>query len=210
MEHTEQYSKASKRALGEATKGLVRSLELYASHVSGMHGGSSQMPGLFKLNDELARAVADWNEVAADHTGTFPISLQLSDDDLDDENGEDGADEDVPVAEQLSVISRWDLAIVDADAVISQGRKAHRRHRPEENKRDAEFAVHDVGSALYAITYETGERWYDIGGLEVIHGERLYIQPDEPLRAPDNPPDPDDTSFLVPPAGHVALGESWN
>lgn len=49
------------------------------------------MPCVFKLNDELSQAVCNWNEVAGDHTGTFPIPLQLLD-------IEDDGDEDIAAA----------------------------------------------------------------------------------------------------------------
>lgn len=201
MDHPEQYSKASKRQLHKATNELVKSVRIHVSHVNEMHGGSSEMPDLFVSNDQLAAAVTTWKESAEEHTVGWPIPLRtFEDDDLDNDEPDEHGGEQVSVDGQLSVFSRWDLAIVDTDAVIAHGREAHRRYRPEENKRDAEAAVHDVSSALYEITHENGEPWYGTDGLEVIHGERIYVRPDEPLAPPDTRRGPDDSSFPHPAA----------
>lgn len=108
---------------------------------------------------------------------------------------------------QVSVISRWDLDVVNTEALIAAGRVAHQRQRPEETDQDTAFAISDASAALYALTHEAGDPWWDIPGVEVLIGTRTYVVPDEPLAPPT---DNDDlTPVVLPPPGRVAYSESW-
>jgi hypothetical protein len=175
VEDVEQYSEESRRQLEEATVRLVDLLRSYTTHVAPLQGRSTEVAALFTRNDELQQAVATWNEAALDHTGTVPLALARIDDEDDDfaddaDGGERGG--------QVSVVSRWDLDIVDSAELIAAGRAAHRRLRPEDDDEDAAQVVSDAPAALYALTHETGEPWYEVPGVEVIGGVRLYVAPD--------------------------------
>lgn len=48
-----------------------------------------------------------------------------------DEWGDEGLPE---VSSYVSVVSRWDLAVVDSEALLSAGREAHRQERPSDTE----------------------------------------------------------------------------
>lgn len=186
MEEVEQYSEESGHRLEAAGARLAELVRQYALDARAMHGGSSEMPALFERNRVLARAVADWNERAFDHTGTSPLLLEEPEkDDFEDEEADE---EPLELEGQISVVSRWDLGVVDSSELIAAGRAAHRRNHPEETEADATVAVADAARALYAIAHAAGEPWYEVPGVEVLSGARVYLVPDGPLEPlPEEP-----------------------
>jgi hypothetical protein len=206
MDDVEQFSAESAQRLERATERLLPLITSYTAAVVAMRGGSSEMPALFDRNDELALAVAAWNDRVADHTGAYP--LLLDDAFEDDEDDEDEDDEEPEIAGRMSVISRWDLGVVDPEALLAAGRTAHRHNRPDETEADAAAAVTNLASALYAITHDAGEPWFDVPGVEVMHGARVYLVPDEPLGLLSDDPGQALDAVTAPP-GQIAFTEMW-
>lgn len=195
----------SGRRLSESAAALVGLIEQYAVAVQAMHGGSSERSALFERNRELASAVAEWNERAFDHTGTSPLLLEeIEAGDLDDEDDE----ESLPLQGQISVVSRRDLDVVDSAELIAAGQAAHRRHRPEETDEDADVAVHDATSAVTAITGEAWELWFEIPGVLVLSGVRVFVVPDERLEPLSVEPETG-VDAVEAPAGQLTFVEAW-
>lgn len=208
MDEIEQYTEESGRRLSESAAALVGLIEQYAVAVQAMHGGSSERSALFERNRELASAVAEWNERAFDHTGTSPLLLEeIEAGDLDDEDDEDD-EESLPLEGQISVVSRWDLDVVNSAELIAAGHAAHRRHRPEETDEDADVAVHDATSAVTAITGEAWELWFEIPGVLVLSGVRVFVVPDERLEPLSVEPETG-VDAVEAPAGQLTLVEAW-
>ncbi len=202
----EQYSDATRVALSSAVDALIEGLRRHASYVSGLRGGTSEMRGLFNAHAEVERLLDAWNERVFDHTGTFPVSLLGREDDDELESEVDGGEDQLNNGAPVSVVSRWDLSIVDAKALLAAGRQAHKRLQPHENDEDAAAAVPDVGQALYALMHEAGEPWFQLPGVAVVRGARAYIQPDELAMTPE---DDDFDAPIVEPTGRRLYGESW-
>lgn len=206
-DYPEQFSPQTREALDVSVAALVDALQRHAKQVGGMRGGSSDVPAVFDANAEVEQLIAAWNERVFDHTGTFPVSLQGL-----DEDGEDFAeDEEDPAeledGEPLSVVSRWDLSVVDSQALLQAGRDAHRRLQPDETEGDAAVAVPNVGQAVYALLHEHGEPWYDMPGVEVVSGLRAYVRPDEQPTPLSEETDYDEA--ITQPPGERLFGESW-
>ena len=219
MDDVEQYSPESARRLREATAALTAALERFTDGAAAMHGGSAEMPGLVALGDAVQAAVVDWQERAADHTGTYVLPLDTDALDLGpDEDDEDDDDEGpVEITDAISVVSRWDLGVVDGDALVAAGRAAHRRLRPEEDDADTAVAVDGPAMAVQALLHEQGELWYEVDGLEVLHGARVFLRPDAPtapeVEHDDEVLDPfldDPVDAVLPPPGEVVFSEGWS
>ncbi len=200
----EQFSEPTRNALNAAVEDLVEALRRHAQHVGGLRGGSGEITGIFAANAEVEELIAAWNERVVDHTGTFPVSLLGRDAEADEDDGEL---EEMLNGDPLTVVSRWDLQLVDTAALVQAGRDAHRRVRPEETEDDAGVAVSGPGQALYALLHEAGEPWYDLPGIEVIRGARAYIRTEEAALPFADGEELDAT--IVEPAGERLYGESW-
>jgi hypothetical protein len=205
-EFPEPFSAESARRLEDATARLVAVLQEYTAAVLEMRGGSGETPELLRRSEALSAVVVDWNERVGDHTGTWPLLLAGYD---------DPALEDVElpyepaaIESQVSVVSRWDLDVVDAAAVIAAGRAAHLRSWPRDAGADAEVAVPGVPEALYAFLHERGEPLFDLPGVEP-GGARLFVVPDEPLE-PFTGQVEDLTGAVTPPPGTVVMSEVWS
>lgn len=220
----EWFSTRSAARLREATEELVEALRRYTEATTAMHGGSAELPARFAASDAVEAATSRWNEQAFDHTGSFVLALaddQLLDDGEDEYEDEGGQRE---VVDALSVVTRWDLAVVDADALLAAGRAAHRRNRPEEDEQDAGAAIANPALALAAVLHERGEPWYEVPGVEVGYGVRVYLQP-EVVQSEDavarevgdkdevgdaqSDEGPDVLQAVLPPAGRVLFSEDY-
>lgn len=212
-EEIEQFSAASREHLQDRAATLAAVLERHTASLLELRGGSSDFAELFALNSEIRAAVAAWDDAVFDHTGSFPVAIQSDDedsledeDDLGDEHAESVSSGD-PVA--ISVVSRWDLTVIDSSALLSAARASHRRLRPSESEEDAEASLeNDVGQALYTIVHEHGEPWFEIPGVGAVSGYRAYVRIDS-----DEPPlEEADLDYSKPPtapSGEVLYSESW-
>lgn len=207
----EQFSAETREALVAAVDQLVAAVSAHARHVIGLRGGSSEMTGVHETNAQVEQAIAAWNERVFDHTGTFPVSLAGLDDDLENFDADADADEDeeeLVDGAPLAVVSRWDIVVTDADALLAAGRQAHKRNRPEEQGEDAAVSVAGVAHALYTLLHDRGEPWYDLPGVEVVRAIRAYVQPEEPA-APFTDDDEETEAPVAEPAGQRLYLESW-
>ncbi len=209
LEPPDQHSVESRLALEQATRDLISALQRHVDYATGMRGGSSELKRLHKLNDEVEKLVAAWDDRVLDHTGTSPVVLLTRDPVEEDADDEDPENEDLPAGvEDVTVVSRWDLRITDRDALLRAGREAHKQSDPTENDEDARAVVRSSVDALYALRYERGEPWYEFPGVHVVSGARMYLRPEEPLRPVDPSPDQLD-AYLRRPAGEEVLSEGW-
>jgi hypothetical protein len=206
-DYPEQFSQQTREALGLSVDALVDALQRHAKLLSGMRGGSSEMPAVHDANAEVERLIAAWNERVVDHTGTFPVSLQGFGDEDDEEILEAEEAAELVDGEPLTVVSRWDLHVVDTDELMQAGREAHMRLWPDENDEDAAVAVPNVGQAVYALLHEHGEPWYDLPGIEVVRGVRAYVRPIDPPTPLSDEDDYDEA--IAQPPGERLFGESW-
>jgi hypothetical protein len=206
-DYPELFSQQTREALGLSVDALVDGLQRHAKLLSGMRGGSSEMPAVDEANDQVERLIAAWNERVDDHTGTSPVSLQGFDDEDDEEilEGEEAAE--LVDGEPLTVVSRWDLQVVDTDELMQAGREAHKRLWPGENDEDAAVAVPNTSQAVYALLHEHGEPWYDLPGIEVVRGARAYVRPIDPP-TPLSPED-DLGEAIAQPPGEQLFNEGW-
>jgi hypothetical protein len=210
MDDIEQYSDQSRAALTEAARQLVEQLEAHTSYLLGLRGGTAELMELFDRQEGIATVARAWNDAVFDHTGTSALNLDDPYDEEDDEDREDEDDEE-PDGEVVSVVSRFDLRVVDEDAVRAAGREAHRRLWPQENEADALAAVPRVADALYSIRHEAGEAWFDIPGIEPIAGARVFLAVDETYEPPHDDEDDDDEPLaeVAAPDGTVIRSEGW-
>jgi hypothetical protein len=202
---TEQYTDESRAALTTATEHLIEKLRAHTTYLLALRGGSSELLELFDHQEAIGDVVRTWNDAVWDHTGTLALSLSDSEDDPDDWDDADEDDADLD-AETVSVVSRFDLRIADADAVLAAGREAHRRLWPKENEEDAVAAVSRIADALYSINHEAGEPWFDIPGAQPVSGARVFIAVDPEYDPPDPGEMEDDVSA---PLGAVVYTEGW-
>jgi hypothetical protein len=206
-DYPEQFSQQTREALDLSVDALIEGLQRHAKLLSGMRGGSSEMPAVHETNAEVERLIAAWNERVSDHTGTLPVSLQGFDDEDDEEllEGEEAAE--LVDGEPLTVVSRWDLQVVDTDELMQAGREAHKRVWPDENDEDAAVAVPNVGQAVYALLHERREPWYDLPGIEVIGGARVFVRPIDPPTPLSSEDDLDEA--IAEPPGERLFQEGW-
>lgn len=211
----EQFSAASREQLEERAAALTAALERHTAALLRLAGGSSEVTTVFALNDEVRASVSAWDDAVFDHTGTFPVAVEADEEDEDEpDDDEPGAEDDRPTAADgpvpISVVSRWDLEVIDTPALLTAARAAHRRHDPSESEADAEAQLGPdaVAQALYAVVHEHGEPWFAIPGVGGVSGHRAYLR-----RADDERPleelalDYDEPPTA--PEGRVLFSESW-
>jgi hypothetical protein len=166
-DEVEQFSEHSRAALARQ---LAEAVLHYADATEGMRGSTSDTMRIFDLNDELEAAVVALNDRVYEHTGTIPLALHRPNDYEEQSFEDDEDDEDyLPALEAsacLSVVSRWDVAVVDADELVRVGREAHLRQHPVDAAPDAEIAVPDPPAALMAIVGDNAGMWFRIPGVE--------------------------------------------
>lgn len=202
----EQFSEESVAALQDAADRLAAALVSYASTTAAMSGRSSEIPAIHELNDEIGRLATEFNDRVWDHTGTIALLIDRG----EEWNGED--DDEYPplpeTVEYVSAVSRWDVAVLDADALLAAGREAQRQRCPQDTPEDAAIAVPNVGRALQAILEVQGEPWYQMPGIAVTRGVRVLIAPSEPPEPYDGDPY-GVRNAIAPPEGPVIYTESW-
>ena len=207
----EQFSQESRQQLQDRAAALTAALQRHTAGLLELGDGAGAVLSLFQLNDDVRQAVAAWDDAVFDHTGTFPVAVESFDDD-DAEEPEEVDREDAAGAEPpraVSVMSRWDLDVIDPAALVQAGQAAHRRMNPSASEADAAAFIGEggVGQALYAIAHEHGEPWLEIPGVGTVTGYRAYLRRDD-----DEPPLDESQDYErapTAPAGEVLLSESW-
>jgi hypothetical protein len=161
---TEQFFSAETReALAEASRRLAERLQAHTEALLAMTG-DEEHTALYDQNAALEELVESWNDAVFEHTGTAPLLLEDSTDDEDDE--------EVEQDHVISVVSRFDLRVVDLDALLEAGRAAQERHPAELEEGGEKEPVDSAEQAIYEISREVGEAWFELPGTEMVAGVR--------------------------------------
>jgi hypothetical protein len=195
------FSEETRLALAEASRQLTERLQAHTEALLAMTGGPDEQAALYEQNAALEELVEGWNEAVFEHTGTAPLLLE--EEDLDEEEEEEDEPEQV-----ISVVSRFDLRVVDSDALLAAGRAAQERHPVELDETGEREPVESAEQAIYEISRELGEGWFELPGVDLVAGARAYVVPEypfEPLEA-----DADDVlTEIAAPNGSVTHAETW-
>lgn len=195
------FSEESRKALAEASRLLAERLQAHTEALLAMTGDEEQT-GLYEQNAALEELVEGWNDAVFEHTGTAPLLL---DDELEDEEDEEEPEEQDQV---ISVVSRFDLRVVDLEALLHAGRSAQERHPAELDESGEREPVESAEQAIYEISREVGEAWFELPGVDLVAGARAYVVPEypfEPLEA-----DAEDVlTELSAPNGAITHAETW-
>jgi hypothetical protein len=196
------FSEESRKALAEASRLLAERLQAHTEALLAMTGNQAEQDALYEQNIALEELVEGWNDAVFEHTGTAPLLLEEEGEDEDDE-------EEAEEPEQLiSVVSRFDLRVVDLDALLEAGRSAQERHPAELDESGEREPVDSAEQAIYEISRELGEAWFELPGVDLVAGARAYVVPEypfEPLEA-----DADDVvTEIGAPNGVVTHAETW-
>jgi len=195
------FSEETRLALAEASRQLTERLQAHTEALLAMTGGPDEQAALYEQNAALEELVEGWNEAVFEHTGTAPLLLE--EEDLDEDEDEEDEPEQV-----ISVVSRFDLRVVDSEALLTAGRAAQERHPVELDETGEREPVESAEQAIYEISRELGEGWFELPGVDLVAGARAYVVPEypfEPLEA-----DADDVlTEIAAPNGSVTHAETW-
>lgn len=195
------FSEETRLALAEASRHLTERLQAHTEALLAMTGGPEEQTALYEQNAALEELVEGWNEAVFEHTGTAPLLLE--EEDLDEDEEEEDEPEQV-----ISVVSRFDLRVVDSEALLTAGRAAQERHPVELDETGEREPVESAEQAIYEISRELGEGWFELPGVDLVAGARAYVVPEypfEPLEA-----DADDVlTEIAAPNGSVTHAETW-
>ena len=192
------FSAETRTALAEASRKLAERLQAHTDALLAMTGDEDHTT-LFEHNAALEGVVEDWNDAVFEHTGTTPLLL---DDAVDDE------DEEVEQDQVISVVSRFDLRVVDLDALLAAGRAAQERHPAELDESGDREPVDSAEQAIYEISREVGEAWFELPGIEMVAGARAYVVPEPPFEPLDADAE-DVVTELIAPNGVATHAETW-
>jgi len=193
------FSAESREALAEASRKLAERLQAHTAALLAMTGDEEQT-AIYEQNAALEELVEDWNDAVFEHTGTSPLLLDDADDEEDDEETEQD--------QVISVVSRFDLRVVDLDALLEAGRAAQERP-PAELDDDAEQEpVDSAEQAIYEISREVGEAWFELPGIEMVAGARASVVPKRPFEPLDADAE-DVVTELIAPNGVATHAETW-
>ncbi|WP_233712050.1 hypothetical protein [Kribbella turkmenica] len=196
---TEQFFSAETReALAEASRRLAERLQAHTEALLAMTGDEEQA-ALYEQNAALEELVEGWNDAVFEHTGTAPLLLEDTADDEDDEIEQDHV---------ISVVSRFDLRVADLDALIEAGRAAQQRHPAELDDGAEPEPVESAEQAIYEISREVGEAWFELPGIEMVAGARAYVVPEPPFEPLDADAE-DVVTELIAPNGTATHAETW-
>ncbi|MER7251001.1 hypothetical protein [Kribbella sp. NPDC000426] len=193
------FSAETRAALADASQKLAERLLAHTEALLAMTGDEDNAE-LFEHNAALEGVVEDWNEAVFEHTGTTPLLLDESDDDEDEE--------DVEPDQVISVVSRFDLRVVDLDALLEAGRAAQERHPAELDESGEREPVDSAEQAIYEISREVGEAWFELPGIEMVAGARAYVVPEPPFEPLDADAE-DVVTELIAPNGVATHAETW-
>ncbi|HEU4947895.1 MAG TPA: hypothetical protein VFT31_12135 [Kribbella sp.] len=196
------FSEETRTALAEASRRLTERLQAHTEALLAMTGGPEEQDALYEQNLALEQLVDGWNDAVFEHTGTAPLLLE---DDLDDEEAEEAAEPE----QVISVVSRFDLRVIDAEALLAAGRASQERYPIEEEELGDREPVESTEQAIYEISRELGEPWFELPGVDLVAGARAYVIPEDPFE----PLDADATDVLPEigaPNGTVTHAETWS
>ena len=193
------FSAETRTALADASRKLAERLQAHTDALLAMTGDEDHTT-LFEHNAALEGVVEDWNDAVFEHTGTSPLLL----DDAADEEEDDDVEED----QVISVVSRFDLRVFDLDALLEAGRAAQERHPAELDESGDREPVDSAEQAIYEISREVGEAWFELPGIEMVAGARAYVVPEPPFEPLDADAE-DVVTELIAPNGVATHAETW-
>ncbi|HET6742832.1 MAG TPA: hypothetical protein VFH76_28025 [Kribbella sp.] len=192
------FSEQTRTALADASRKLAERLQAHTDALLAMTGDEDNAT-LFDHNAALEGVVEDWNDAVFEHTGTTPLLL---DDSIEDD------DEEAEPDQVISVVSRFDLRVVDLDVLLEAGRAAQERHPAELDESGDHEPVDTAEQAIYEISREVGEAWFELPGVEMVAGARAYVVPEPPFEPLDADAD-DVITELIAPNGTATHAETW-
>ncbi len=196
------FSEESRKALAEASQLLADRLQAHTQALLAMTGGPDEQDALYEQNVALEELVEGWNDAVFELTGTAPLLLEEETDEPEEE--EELLEQD----HVITVVSRFDLRVVDLDTLLDAGRAAQERHPAELDDSGEPDPVDTAEQAIYEISREVGEAWFELPGVDLVAGARAYVVPEypfEPLEA-----DADDVvTEISAPNGIVTHAETW-
>ncbi|GAA3082282.1 hypothetical protein JOF29_004613 [Kribbella aluminosa] len=193
------FSAETRAALAEASRKLAERLQAHTDALLAMTGDEDHNT-LFEHNAALEGVVEDWNDAVFEHTGTTALLL--------DDTAEDEDDEEAEPDQLISVVSRFDLRVVDLDELLEAGRAAQERHPAELDESGDREPVDSAEQAIYEISREVGEAWFELPGIELIAGARAYVVPEPPFEPLDADAE-DVITELIAPNGVATHAETW-
>ncbi|MGZ0150184.1 hypothetical protein ACXJJ3_24195 [Kribbella sp. WER1] len=193
------FSAETRAALAEASRLLAERLQAHTDALLAMTGDEDHTT-LFEHNAALEGVVEDWNDAVFEHTGTTALLLDDATDDEDDESTEPD--------QLISVVSRFDLRITDLDELLEAGRAAQERHPAELDESGDRDPVDSAEQAIYEISREVGEAWFELPGTELLAGARAYVVPESPFEPLDADAE-DVVTELIAPNGTATHAETW-
>jgi hypothetical protein len=194
------FSEESRKALAEASRLLAERLQAHTEALLAMTGDEDQTT-LYEQNAALEELVEGWNDAVFEHTGTAPLLL---DDEVEEEDDEEPDEQD----QVISVVSRFDLRVVDLDALLEAGRAAQERHPAELDETGEREQVESAEQAIYEISREVGEAWFELPGVDLVAGARAYVVPEQPFE-PLEADAEDVLTELSAPNGAITHAETW-
>ncbi|GAA1548654.1 hypothetical protein GCM10009804_01230 [Kribbella hippodromi] len=193
------FSSETREALAAASRKLAERLQAHTDALLAMTGAEDHAT-LFEHNAALEGVVEDWNDAVFEHTGTTPLLLDEPVEEDDEETEQDHV---------ISVVSRFDLRVLDLDALLEAGRAAQERHPAELDESGDRDPVDTAEQAIYEISREVGEAWFELPGTEMVAGARAYVVPEAPYEPLDVEAE-DVVTELIAPNGVATHAETWS
>lgn len=174
------FTAQSSARLVEAGHGLVSALQSYVAAAAAV----TDETGVETLEESewaVQMAAARFDDAHFDHLGVFaPVGdADLLDDDSDDEEDEGNLDDAIVAGGAVSVVSRQDFVVTDAEAVFAAASEAWSRTREEPaDKAD----IPSAGHALYELIHDGGrDSLNNRPGLMPLASITVFRQPEAPL-----------------------------
>lgn len=188
--------------LRDAADALIAAVRANTDALTTMAGRRRELAHVFAAHDALDAAARAFGDAQMELSGTSARFAVFAADEPDDEADDEDAHADDEIGDgfPLTVLQRRDFVVTDTARLIEQGRRAYAETWPDDTRDDAEFEVHNVGSAVSALVHDTWDRLLDTPGIEPI-GEVTWIVPTE---API-----DDDRYAVNPAARPNDAESF-
>ncbi|GAA2818701.1 hypothetical protein [Kribbella solani] len=193
------FSSETREALAAASRKLAERLQAHTDALLAMTGTEDHAT-LFEHNAALEGVVEDWNDAVFEHTGTTPLLLDEPVEEDDEETEQDHV---------ISVVSRFDLRVLDLDTLLEAGRAAQERHPAELDESGDRDPVDTAEQAIYEISREVGEAWFELPGTEMVAGARAYVVPEAPYEPLDVEAE-DVVTELIAPNGVATHAETWS
>jgi hypothetical protein len=147
------------------------------------------------LSNRLERAALAYASAQFDLTGNSGPFGDLQEWEDEEEDDED-EDDELEAFSSVSVLSRSDYAVLDAQAVLTAGQRMFLANRPGESERNAQSVVSHLGAAFYELAHADG--WESLGkapGLSPLGSIVQVVVPEEAIELGNGPsetgePDP--------------------